>query len=673
MSFKEYLEKTELGLVKTLRPTQVEMHEGCLDILTNGGIGFIQAGTGTGKSFAYLLAALSALKEGSVKRLVVSTGKKTLQTQLAEKDVPVVTSLVHKTSFGIMKGKANYFCMLRLREFAEGDDILRFGDFPFEAFLGWAIGNTTGDMTEYRNDLPFNFLINVSECIRNQCPHLDGCSYLNYRGFAKQAKICITNHSLLAYDFLLGKGSVLGDYDALIIDEAHQFPELSRKAYSFEFYSRFAKQVQQLLETNFRFRFPVEFTETYEGLFSTLQGVEPGKLELTSRLRTTFTFLLTQAANVIRACGEDPDVAAVLNEETDFLIEAPDASTARKTVKAKKAVIQLRQLRTAILIILSEDPNYLVYTERKEFRDPSKLCVVPLNVAPYIGDSLRNINKVVLTSATLSTANGFEYMCNEHGVRKEEVRIQLALDSPFNFRTHSGLWVSKTAPFPDYANKSIVLSKQIEEIHELLTVSKGGAFVLCASREDMKGIAAGLIEKHPESYRVLVQGTNVDADIQRFKENYNSVLVGVKSIWEGVDIPGMKLRLLIVPRLPFPNRMDLLHNARKDWVRLALEEQGMEDAKINGFLFNAMDVQKVAIELIQGTGRLLRTISDFGAVVFLDPRMHPGAKPYSNGLRKLLPYPSLGSKEDTLKILGIFANLAEKERQANVDRELAGD
>jgi Rad3-related DNA helicase len=119
--------------------------------------------------------------------------------------------------------------------------------------------------------------------------------------------------------------------------------------------------------------------------------------------------------------------------------------------------------------------------------------------------------------------------------------------------------------------------------------------------------------------------------------------------------------------------MDLLHNARKDWLKIALEEQGMEDSKIGGFLFNTVDVQKVAIELIQGTGRLLRTTSDFGAVVFLDPRMHPGAKPYTSSLRKLLPYPSLGTKEDILKVLGIFAGLAEKERRANADLESARD
>jgi|GEM_PF-4875571 len=667
---KQYLEDPTLGLVRAKRPAQSQMFDAVVSTITDGGIAAVQAGTGTGKSYAYLLALLEAIKTGVIKRGVVATAKKTLQSQLFRKDLPAVEGIVGKFDYASLKGKANYACRLRYDEFIELSPFRQYPSFDFAAFAKWLSDDPVGDLSSYEQDVPFTPNVRVTECVREHCPHVAECGYYKNRLDAKEAEILVVNHSLLALDFQLGRGKVLGEYEAVVIDEAHQFSDFATKAYAFELYAQQAEQLERTLQGDHRVQFPAQLAASYSELFTALARHDAGPFPLKNGLVVTALSHVTASLNELKSRlqkqGVNVDPLAAVEDALGASAgsDVGDVGGARRKGKLTAAAAVVAKALKAIDIIKEDREDYLALIERRDLRDVPRVTVTPLDVGTMIAPALRGCGRVVLTSATLKTTDGFGYLCRGLGLSSRELKITLDLPSPFSFKDHAGLWVSPTTVTSVGGNKEAVLQQQVKEIDELLVASKGGAFVLCASRADMATIAGELILKRRLEYNVLSQSDNVDKDIALFAGGYNNVLVGVKSIWEGVDVPGMRLRMVIIPRLPFPNPADFLHTAKKDLAKARLIANGSDPARVGMVLFNDYDVQIVAMDLAQGAGRLLRSENDFGLLVLLDPRMHPGAKVYSNALRRLLPHPPFTSREQVFKMIEIFNRLTDKEKKA---------
>lgn len=667
---KQFLEDPSLGLVRSERPAQLTMYDTVLDTIENGGIAAVQAGTGTGKSYAYLIALLDAIKRGVISRAVVATAKKTLQSQLQRKDLPAIANKVGDFDYATLKGKANYVCRLRYEEFVEREPWSQFPGFDFAAFAKWVGDDPIGDFSASDHDVPFQWQVRVTECIREHCPHLGACGYARNRLDAKDAEILIVNHSLLALDFQLGRGKVLGEYDAVVVDEAHQLAEFATKAYSFELYHQQAEQLERGLQNDYRIKFPEELKAAYDNLFKTLARVDSGELPKTPAVEGALVTVANGLVELKARLQKNGITVESIATAEDLLGErkpAPeqsDVNGARRKGKLTAVATVVEKALKAIEVIMGDRDDYLSLVERRDFRDLPRITVTPLDVGPMVAPALKACGKVVLTSATLKTTDGYGYLCRGLGLSSRDLTKQVDLPSPFDFQKRSGLWVSPTALMPTGATKADAVKQQIKEIDELLVASGGGAFVLCASREDMRTIGGELILKKRKEYNVLTQSDNVDKDIAAFASGYNNVLVGVKSIWEGVDVPGMKLRMVIIPRLPFPNKGDFLHNAKKDLVKARMVANGSNPTGADMQLFNDFDVQMVAMDLAQGAGRLIRTENDFGLLVILDPRMHPGSKGYSNALRRLLPHPPYTEQAKMMRLVEIFRNLSEKERAA---------
>jgi ATP-dependent DNA helicase DinG len=666
----EWLKDPSRGLVRMVRPAQIAMAGHVQDVIENGGIAVIQAGTGTGKSFAYLTPAIEAGK-----RIVVATAKKNLQSQLFFKDLPHLAKIVKKVPFASLKGKNNYACTLRFDESRTSSYLDEFDPGQVERFAGWLRESPSADMGDFGEALAFEYHVRVGECLRNACPHHEDCGYLKTREAAKEAQILVVNHALLAHDLRLGGGKILGPYEVLILDEAHQAPKFFEAAFSHEFYERQAEHIERAFQHHWEIRVPSDLRACYRALFRTLERGGPGRFQLNASNERALVDLAGVYEGVLAQCkkhGLVPDASA---EGV-----APSAEeSARHKSKATAAVTELDGLVRGVRILLGshdEDRTEFVgFTEQKDRGAPMRLRVAPVEVGPLIAPALLHIGSVVITSATLQTGDGFGYYIRKFGLAPGQVRIQAALPSPFNYGARSTLWISPTIPLPakDRSNKDAVLQQQAVEICELLFAMEGGAFVVCPSYSDMNALHDRVLDlarravgpDKPLPFKTLVQkGANVDGVIEEFKGGWHNVLFGVRAIAEGVDVPGLKLRLVIVTSLTFPHFEDVLNQAQKDLVRRRLIDAGENEKTAGLRAFDRVDVNVAGIELVQTAGRLIRTENDFGVLAVLDPRLHPGAKSYSNTLRRLLPHPTCKTKGDLMKTVDVIHKLALRAKQA---------
>lgn len=673
----DWLKDPSKGLVRTVRPSQIRMSEHVGDVLANGGIAMIQAPTGTGKSFAYLVPALE-----SGKRVVVSTGKKNLQAQLAIKDLPLLTKLMSDrvAPYASLKGKANYACKLRFAEAAESSALDEYDGAQLARFGAWLDADPTGDFAAFPENVPFEWHARVGECTKLQCPHAATCGYLKARLAAKAAKVLVVNHALLAYDLMYGGGKLLGPYDALVVDEAHEAPGFFRKAFTYEFHEKQAEQLERVFQQNWEIKVSGNLRATYRALFRVLERERPGRVQLSAALEKALVDVTGALADLRKQCQsrgllpDRPDEGVV-----DGAVDEDPLGLARTKAKVAGAALLVDRLLKGASILLDagveERTEYVGYTEVKAPNVPPRLFVAPLEIGPLVAPALLHINRCVFTSATLTSGDGFGYFTREFGLHPNQVRIQEALPSPFDYRRHSALWVTRDVPFPakDRGNKEEILDRQAREIHDLLAASGGGAFVICPSYADMNALynrVDGMADRDrlpsgERRYHLMKQeSTNVDGLVADFKTGWHNVLFGVRAIGTGVDVPGLQLRLVILTGLNFPHFSDVLNRSRKDLIVRRLVESGEDEGAANMKAFDRIDVQLAGIELAQAAGRLIRTENDFGVLAVLDPRLHERAKNYSNSLRRLIPHPPCYNKEDLQKIITTIRGIAEKAKSS---------
>ena len=593
------------------RPGQIAMAEGAWAALRNDDFMLVEAGTGTGKSLAYLLPALHLDR-----RVVVSTGTKALQEQLARKDLPLCEKLLKRPIRAVtVKGRANYLCLHYWRQFKAQP---LFGS-PQEgrhlnAIAEWAEETQTGDRAEWKGipeDLPFWKDINAraERCLGSHCPLYQECFVVLLRRQAEAAEVVVTNHHLLFADLALKNrwdAAALPEYAHLILDEAH---EVEDSATSFFGTSASRRMLQEWLgDAAKAFR-----GDGRDRLTGALQDATQAALFLFGR------FEGQEGRTAIHPGALKPDELK-LKERLDMRLDA--AALALEGEKGSEEALglleRLESWREAFDFALegAEDG----YVRWMEVRGKNVIFgSSPIDVGPILQDQLfSRLNAAVLTSATLTVGGRFDYIRERLGVppRAEELRVP----SPFDFSTQGLFYVPSRFPDPGAEEFQEALA---EAVTELVCLSRGRAFVLCTSVRSMTAVAQALSGRVP--YPLFMQGDEPKGLLlERFREAGNAVLVATASFWQGVDVQGEALSLVVLDKLPFAVPSDPLTQARIEHLRKAGKDP-----------FSAYQLPSAAILLQQGAGRLIRSTQDRGVVACLDIRLR--RKGYGRTLLASLP------------------------------------
>ncbi len=637
------------------RDGQLAMVEAVMEALAEDRPLLVEAGTGTGKSLAYLLPALL-----SGRKVVVATATIALQEQLLRKDVPFVEAILAEhgrtLSVALVKGLQNFLC---LRRFEEARLDASLGGDPTDGFAeleAWAQETRTGDRSELTHladdSLMWRSVESSTETrLGSACPHYERCFITKMRKNAEDAQLVIVNHHLLMADLALRTSSVrdyasvLPSYDVLVIDEAHQLEDVATTFFGSALSSGKVDQLlndvhRQLVRrsaTNKR-----DGTERVTRLAHSLDGASRTFFALVSALLSRDFAGNTQSRSITASDWSAPlEGAREEVVQTLFVLESAlhEAPSDEALAVAERRAGDLRRALDAVGAALGAhwetDDDVPESGERADGTGAKVVGVsmrgrsVTITVAPVqVGSELSRrlfprIGPVILTSATLSTAlpNGrrdFGFLRERLGLpaHARDVRVL----SPFDVAASAALYLPADLPEPSSPAFDGAASARIRE---LVALTGGGTFVLCTSHRALRVFEAALRPAVGE--RLLVQGESPKhLLLQRFRDDGNAVLVATASFWEGVDVPGPALRMVIVDRIPFPVPSDPLHEAR---CRL-IEKRG-------GNSFAEYMLPTAAIALQQGFGRLLRLESDRGIVAVLDRRLT--SKAYGNTLLASLP------------------------------------
>jgi ATP-dependent DNA helicase DinG len=582
------------------RKGQLQMAEAVEEALAEKRHLIVEAGTGTGKTLAYLLPALL-----SGKRVVVSTGTKNLQEQLFFKDIPFLERFFPG---GIracyMKGRANYACRQKIYD-AEREPILAGLDevTDFQIIRDWETTTETGDRAEIR-DLPESSTAwakvdaRGEMCTGQKCLQFERCFITKMRQKAMESDLIIVNHHLFFSDLAVREdeySSILPDYAAVIFDEAHELEDVAGQYFGATLSNL---QVQDLardilgvtkrkdIKTGELDRILTAMLDHAEFFFALFQGLEG---------RTGYT----NQAEILETHGEKYHL---------FLNSLDLAGTALQLIQgAPEELVPLHRRTVEMADRLkfwmeSNDPTYVYWVERRG--RGCYLQATPIDVSRLLSQKLfENVNCAVLTSATLAVGGTFDYLKSRLGLENPR---ELIVPSHFDYETQALLYVPQH--LPDVRSVEFVPAAA-REILEILEHSRGRAFVLFTSYAQMRTIherIAGDI-----GYPVLLQGTKPQrALVEEFRKTPHCVLFATSSFWQGVDVQGDQLSCVIIDKLPFAVPSDPIVAARSR----AIEQAG-------GKPFFDYQVPQAAIALKQGFGRLIRSKSDRGVLVLLDNRI----------------------------------------------------
>lgn len=585
----------------------------------------IEAGTGTGKTFAYLVPALL-----SGKKTIISTGSKNLQDQLFNRDLPTIQkALKYKGKVALLKGRANYLCLERL------DQVIAMGVVGDKSVLAdlakvrkWHTGTKTGDLSEcitIAEDSPIlpQLVSTAESCLGSDCPNYKECYVVQARRRALEADVVVVNHHLFCADMAVketGFGELIPDAELIIFDEAHQLPDIASQYFGQSLTSRQLFDICK--DSNIVYRTELKDLAQLGKASDHLQKVVQD-----------FRLLLGDGnkRGNLREILQDPKVIegfAKLNENIDFLSEVVKKSLGRSETLDKiferlaEVKAQLKRLGNTSVV------GYCYWYEinGRSFG----LHITPLTVADKFGEQMR-ANQVgwIFTSATLEVGGKFDHFCQRLGIENAE---QMVLQSPFDYARQSLLCVPRYLPD---TNKSHTLTELGQLLKPVIEANNGRCFLLCTSYFMMRGLADFLREQ--SSLSVLLQGeTSKSRLLEKFIAEPNSVLVATQSFWEGIDVRGDALSLVIIDKLPFTAPDEPLLKAR------------MEDCKLQGGdPFNDIQIPEAVITLKQGVGRLIRDVTDRGAVIICDSRLV--MRQYGSTFLKSLP-PSKRTR-DLAKVL----------------------
>ncbi len=584
----------------TCRPQQQEMAEQVSRIIEQGGVLITEAGTGTGKTFAYLVPALL-----SGRKVIISTGTKNLQDQLFHRDLPLIRdALAMPTDLALLKGRANYLCSHRMETaLLEGRLNSREMVDQLMQVQRWAGRTKQGDIAEL-NSIPEDARIwplvtsTNDNCLGAECPSYSSCHLVEARKRAQEADLVVINHHLLCADFSLkeeGFGELLPDADCFIVDEAHQLPEVASNFFGTTVSGR------QLLEL-------VRDTESeYVKEAGDLKEIPQQAAKLGKQVRD---FRLAFGIDVRRAAWSevinDERISSALKrvrEELETLAGLLEAVQGRgKGLDSCLARCEQLEVDLAALSDDEREGEILWFeTQRQSFR----LNRTPLEISTLFKAQMeRYQGGWIFTSATLAVGENFHHFQRQLGLDEAETALW---GSPFDYPGQALWFVPRGLPEPRSPDYTRTL---VEEVAiPVLEASKGRAFLLFTSHRALRE-AAELLEGRID-YLILIQGSAPKGELlTRFREAGNAVLLGTASFWEGVDVRGDALSCVIIDKLPFASPGDPVLQARIEALR-----------RSGGNPFMEFQVPQAAIALKQGAGRLIRDISDRGVLVVCDPRL----------------------------------------------------
>ena len=568
----------------------------------------VQAGTGTGKSLGYLVPLLTHCATNGV-RGVVSTATLALQRQILVKDAPVAVDAVAsetgvRLKVAVLKGWTNYACLHKLdggyptegtlfedRDIGVGPtgelgkEILRIRE--------WITETTTGD----RDDLVpgvsdrawHHASVAKPECLGKHCPLIDECFAQAARLDASEADVVVTNHSLFGIN-ACGEGELFGEYDAVVIDEAHELADRVRSQAAADITVARVSRVARSLRSNLSID-STDLDEAGAGLGAAMAPLPDGLLDAMIVLDDA----ARRASHEVSEAQGEPAAKLLARAAIDELIGALDA--------------------------WGRDPDQSIAYITRDESDNARLTVGPLDVSAAIGGNGIGERGAILTSATLALGGNFDVMAAATGMAVSGVPWHgIDVGSPFD-HAHQGIqYVATHLPLPGRDGPSEQL---LDELVDLAQASGGGVLALFASRRGATVGAQALRER--TDLTVYLQGEETLAQlIARFRAERDSCLVGTMSLWQGVDVAGDACRLVVIDKIPFPRPDDPVSRARS----MDVERRGG-----NGFM--SVSLTHAALMMAQGAGRLLRSTSDRGVVAILDPRVV--TKRYGSFIMRSLP------------------------------------
>ncbi|AAP96109.1 ATP-dependent helicase [[Haemophilus] ducreyi] len=560
----------------------------------------VEAGTGTGKTFAYLVPALL-----SGKKTIISTGSKNLQDQLFKRDLPTIQqALKYKGRVALLKGRANYLCLERL------DQVIAMGVVGDRTVLAdlekvrqWQSSTHTGDLSECTSIAEDSAILpqlvsTTDSCLGAECPQFKECYVVQARRTAMESDVVVVNHHLFCADMAVkesGFGELIPEAELVIFDEAHQLPDIASQYFGQSLTSRqlfdLCKDCQTVYRTELKdvaqLGKAAEHLQKVIQDFRLLMGVE-------GSIRGNLRELLADQ-KVVNGLTK-------IAENIEFLQEVIKKSLGRSETLDKiferlaEVKVQLQKLSNTSIV------GYCYWYEAngRYFG----LHITPLTVADKFGEQLKKQQiGWVFASATLEVGGQFDHFCQRLGIENAE---QIVLPSPFDYANQSLLCVPRYLPD---TNKSHTLTTLGNMLMPVIEANNGRCFLLCTSYSMMRGMADFLREHSQLS--VLLQGETSKARLlAQFITEKNSVLVATQSFWEGIDVRGDALSLVIIDKLPFTSPDEPLLKAR------------MEDCRLQGGdPFNDIQIPEAVITLKQGVGRLIRDVTDKGVVIICDARL----------------------------------------------------
>ncbi len=596
----------------------------------------VQAGTGTGKSLAYLVPAIVRAVSADT-TVLVSTATIALQRQLVKRDLPQLTeslaaALPRPPRFALLKGRQNYLCLNKIHNGAAPGSTDEPQDELFEAqaltalgrdvqrLTAWASTTDTGDRDDLKPGVPERSWSQVSVSAREclglaRCPFGSGCFAERARARAGAADIVVTNHALLAID-AIADSAVLPDHGLLVVDEAHELVDRMTAVASGELTSTAlgvaSRRITRLLGPELLHR----WEESSARFSAAIQDAPAGRIDRLDAELATHLSALRDAASAARSAVDT----------------AP--ADARAASTRAEAVASLTEIADTVSRILASfapaipDRTDVVWLEREDNRGSTRtvLRVAPLSVAALLRNRLFESSTAVLTSATLTVGGSFDAMATAWGLAataEDAGKPWRAIDvgSPFQHDKAGILYVAAHLPPP--GRDGAGSAEQLTEIADLITAAGGRTLGLFSSMRAAQAAAEAMRERL--STPVLCQGDDSTAAlVEQFTADAATSLFGTLSLWQGVDVPGPSLSLVIIDRIPFPRPDDPLLSARQ---RAVAARGG------NGFM--AVAASHAALLLAQGAGRLLRGVDDRGVVAVLDSRMATAR--YGDYLRASLP------------------------------------
>lgn len=620
------------GVAGVDRPGQAAMAEAVEDAVRTGRHLLVQAGTGTGKSLAYLVPGLAhAVDQGET--VVVATATLALQAQLVERDLPRLAEVLtphlgRPPTFTVLKGRRNYVCRNKLAGGFPADDddaLLTLSAVDASASrLGaevvrlrrWAESTESGDRDEVVPGVSERAWRQVSvaarECLGATCPMVTECFVERARDTAADVDLVVTNHALLAIDAVEGR-PLLPEHGLLLVDEAHDLVDRVTSAVTAELSGASVtvaarkatgcEAAGELAEAGAQLQATVENT--------TLGGLEP----LSESLVVVLTRVRDSARQVL---SELRGAGSFRGGEAAAGVGNGPSGGARAVVRA--AVEEVFETAERVLARRDLDVCWVATDARRG----AQLKVAPMSVAMVLRDRLFADRTVVLTSATLVVGGSFDAVAGSVGLSGEGAPPWRGLDvgSPFDYATQAIVYVARHLPPP---GRDGIGTAALDELEQLVVAAGGRTLGLFSSMRAAQAATAAMRERWGSDIPVLCQGEDRTARlVQEFSRSAASCLFGTLSLWQGVDVPGPACQLVVIDRLPFPRPDDPLCLARS---------RAVAQAGGNGFM--AVSATHAALRLAQGTGRLIRSPQDRGVVAILDPRLVTAR--YSGFLQASLP------------------------------------